>query len=74
MFLDPEKSYLSGDSEFLARVSDDLRLPSEKEDKASLWAVWSTYQKTARQYLVEKVNYLKQYYPGETSYSIEKIN
>jgi hypothetical protein len=73
MFLDPKKSYLSGDSEFLARASDDLRLPSEKEDKASLWAVWTTYQKSAKKYLIEKVNYLKQYYPGESSFSIEQI-
>jgi hypothetical protein len=73
MFMDPEKSYLSGDSEFLARVSDNLRMPSEKEDKASLWAVWTTYQKTAKKYLIEKVNYLKQYYPGEASYSIDQI-
>jgi hypothetical protein len=73
MFMDPEKSYLSGDSEFLARASDDLRMPSEKEDKASLWAVWSTYQKTAKKYLIDKVKYLKQYYPGESSYAIEQI-
>jgi hypothetical protein len=73
MFMDPERSYLSGDSEFLARVSDDLRMPSEQEDSAKLWSVWKTYSKTARQYLVEKIKYLNERYPGELRYNIEQI-
>jgi hypothetical protein len=73
MFMDPDKSYLSGDSEFLARVSDNLRMPSEKENNAKLWSVWTTYKEVERNYLVEKVNYLKQYYPGELSFNMEQI-
>ena len=73
MFMDPDKSYLSGDSEFLARVSNNLRMPSEKENTAKLWSVWTTYKEVERNYLVEKVNYLKQYYPGELSYGLEQI-
>ncbi len=73
MFKDPDKSHLSGDSEFLARVSDDLRMPTEREDKARLWSVWNTYKGVAKKYLREKVNYVKQYYPDETGFSIDQI-
>ncbi len=73
MFMDPDKTYLSGDGDFLARVSDDLRMPSEQEDKARLWSVWRTYSGAARNYLVEKVKYLNERYPGELRYNIEQI-
>ncbi|WP_455222466.1 fatty acid cis/trans isomerase [Kaarinaea lacus] len=73
MFMDPDKTYLSGDGEFLARVSDNLRMPSEQEDKAKLWSVWRTYSGAARNYLVEKVKYLNERYPGELRYNIEQI-
>jgi hypothetical protein len=73
MFLDPEKTYLSGDGEFLARVSDDLRMPSEQEDSARLWSVWKTYRRTVNKYLTEKVKYLNERYPGELRYNIEQI-
>lgn len=73
MFKDPDRSYISGDSEFLSRVSDDLRMPTEKEDSAKLWSVWATYRDTERKYLIEKINYLKQKYPGELAFGLNQI-
>ena len=73
MFLDPEKTHLSGDAEFLARVSDKLRMPSEQEDKAKLLSVWRTYKKEVNSYMHAKVRYLNETYPGELRYNIEQI-
>jgi len=73
MFMDPDKTYLSGDAKFMARVSENLRLPSEQEDKAKLWAVWTTYSKAEKNYMIEKVKYLNERYPGEYRYDIEQI-
>ena len=73
VFMDPDKSYLSGDSEFLARVSDDLRMPSEKEDKARLWSVWLTYKEVERNYLTAKVKYLNERYPNELRFQLDDI-
>ena len=72
-FMDPEKSYISQDSEFLARVSDNLKMPSELEDNASLLSVWATYSEDANKYFVEKVKYLdEKIAPGE-SFTIDNI-
>ncbi|WP_455199639.1 fatty acid cis/trans isomerase, partial [Kaarinaea lacus] len=73
MFQDPDRVLLSGDGEFLARVSDDLRMPSELEDNAKLWSVWKTYKKDSQKYITEKVKYLQKHYPGETGFKIEHI-
>ncbi len=73
VFMDPDKSFISQDSEFLARVSDDLRLPSEKENKARLLSVWATYKDSARDYLTEKALYLNEKLPNKTGFGIEHI-
>ncbi|WP_455203731.1 fatty acid cis/trans isomerase [Kaarinaea lacus] len=73
LFMDPDKSYLSGDSKFLARVSDNLRMPTEEEENAKLWSVWVKYKKVATNYLIEKIKYLNERYPGELRYNIEQI-
>jgi len=73
MFLDPEKTHLSGDAEFLARVSDNLRMPSEQEDSARLLSVWRTYKKVVHNYMFAKIRYLNEHYPGELRYNIEQI-
>jgi len=72
-FMDPDKSYVSQDGEFLARVSDDLRLPSEKEDHAKLLSVWETYKDSAKTYLKEKILYLDQKLPEDHTFGIEQI-
>ena len=63
LFKDPEKSDISQNSEFLARVSDDLRMPSEQEDKASILSVWKTYRDVEKKYFREKIKFLQQRYP-----------
>ncbi len=74
LFMDPEKSFISGDSEFLAEVSDDLRMPSEQEDSASLLSVWATYSSVERKYFKAKLDYLRDHYPaGERTVKIEQI-
>lgn len=74
LFMDPDKSYISQDSDFLERVSDDLRMPSEKEDKAKILSVWATYKDTEKKYITEKVKYLQERYPEHSrSVSLEHI-
>ncbi|MGD8642148.1 MAG: fatty acid cis/trans isomerase [Gammaproteobacteria bacterium] len=73
MFMDPDKSYLSGDAQFLSRVSDKLRMPSEQEDNARLWSVRATYKDAANQYMIDKVQYLNEKFPNETRYGMEHI-
>jgi hypothetical protein len=72
-FMDPDKSYLSQDSEFLARVSDNLRMPSEQENDASLLSVWGTYGEEANKYFLEKVKYLDENLSEGESFGIDKI-
>lgn len=72
-FMDPEKSLISQDSEFLARVSSQLRMPSEQENKASLLSVWATYSDIANDYFVSKVDYLNNHLEGNKGFGIEQI-
>ena len=73
VFTDPDKDPLSADSEFLQSVSKDLRLPSEKEDDMKLLVTWLEYKNVARKYFFEKVNYMRQRFPGKRSYSLDYI-
>jgi hypothetical protein len=74
VFMDPDKSYISQDSEFLARVSDKLKMPSEQENSASLLSVWATYNDYAHDYFIEKVNYLsKNAFVNNKGFGLEQI-
>ena len=73
VFMDPDKSYLSQDSEFLARVSDNLRMPSEQENSASLLSVWATYRDEANKYFLAKVKYLDENLSEGGGFGIEQI-
>ncbi len=72
-FMDPEKSLISQDSEFLARVSSKLKLPSELENNASLLSAWMTYNQIARNYFIEKVKYLNSNLDGKKGFSLDMI-
>lgn len=72
-FMDPDKSYVSQDSAFLARVSDNLRMPSEQENNASLLSVWATYKDHAKDYFIEKVKYLNNKLPSGEHFGMEHI-
>ncbi len=72
-FMDPDKSYISQDSDFLAKVSDNLRMPSEKENNASLLSVWATYEDEVIEYFVKKVNYLENNLPQDAAFGINHI-
>ena len=73
VFTDPDKDPLSADSEFLAGVSDDLRMPAERENRISFLATWTTYKKSVRDYVSKKVAYFLKYFPGKKSVSLEYI-
>ena len=72
-FMDPEKSFISQDSKFLARVSDKLRMPSEQENSASLLSVWATYKDDANDYFIEKIKYLDKHISDKKGFGIEQI-
>ncbi len=63
LFMDPDKSYISRDSAFLARESDDLRMPSEIENNATILSVWATYKENATKFLIKKMEYYAEKYP-----------
>ena len=72
-FMDPDKSYISQDSEFLASVSDNLRMPSEQENDASLLSVWATYDDEVSQYFEKKIHYIDDNLPKGTDFDIQYI-
>ena len=72
-FMDPEKSYFSHDSEFLAKMSEHLRLPAEMEDKAKILSNRLTYQKHIHNYIVEKIKYQDEQYKANPGVNIEHI-
>ncbi|VAX00025.1 Fatty acid cis/trans isomerase [hydrothermal vent metagenome] len=73
VFMDPEKSYLSKDSEFIKQNSEKLRLPTEKENTLNPFSIWSTYQETAREYMHEKAKYLNKKMPNGQGFGLEQI-
>jgi len=73
MFADPDNSYLSKSSEFLIKVGDDLKLPSEEINGASLLSVWATYTDTARKYFMEKIKFARENYPEGTKFGLDTI-
>ena len=72
-FMDPDKSYISQDSKFLASVSDNLRMPSEQENDASLLSVWATYDDEVSQYFKKKIRYIDDKLPKGTDFDIDYI-
>ncbi len=73
VFFDPDNSNVSADSDFLDRVSDNLRLPSEEENRATPFDVWAIYSKSQHKYMKEKVAYLTNKYPDKYSFGIAQI-
>ena len=72
-FFDPDNSDISSDSDFLAQVSGDLRMPSEEENSAAVLAMWMTYSRSQNKYMKEKVAYLTEKYPGKYSFGIDQV-
>jgi len=73
MFSDPEGDPLNHDAEFLMEVSEDLRIPSEREDHIGLLKAWNAYYDVARRYLKAKIAYLDSAYPSGQGYGLEQI-
>lgn len=65
LFTNPERDHISRSSKFLERVSDNLRLPSELENNATLISNWTTYRDVEKKYTKEKIKYLSKYFPSE---------
>ncbi|MFV1982067.1 MAG: fatty acid cis/trans isomerase [Thiohalomonadales bacterium] len=72
-FMDPDKSMISQDSKFLEEISQDLRLPTELEDGASLLSMWATYDNVVKNYMRDKLAYYDKNYPGSSGVGIEEI-
>lgn len=73
LFTDPDGDPLSHDADFLAKVSDDLRIPSEREESIGLLRAWHAYYDVARRYFLEKVEYLNRVYPEGQGYGLKQI-
>ncbi|HCU53857.1 MAG TPA: hypothetical protein DIC36_06125 [Gammaproteobacteria bacterium] len=73
MFSSPEGDLLSGDAAFLANHSDDLRIPSEREDKIGLITAWNAYYDYAQRYFLSKVEYINQTYPRGEGFGLKQI-
>ncbi len=73
LFSDPDNDPVNRDANFMARVSDDLRIPSEREESIGLLKAWHAYYDVARRYLLEKVEYVQGAYPEGKGYGLKQI-
>jgi hypothetical protein len=73
LFADPDNDPVSRDAAFLDKVSDDLRIPSEREDNIGLLKAWKAYYEFARRYFLEKVDYLNAVYPPGQGVGLQQI-
>lgn len=73
LFSDPDGDPVNHDADFMARVSDDLRIPSEREEHIGLLAAWNAYYDFAKRYFRAKVDYLQGVYPKNQGYGLKQI-
>jgi len=73
LFSDPDGDPVNHDASFMAKVSDDLRIPSEREDKIGLLTAWNAYYDYAMRYFLAKVDYLQSTYPKGQGYGLKQI-
>jgi hypothetical protein len=73
LFSDPDGDPVNHDANFMAKVSGDLRIPSEREDNIGLLKAWHAYYDVALRYFMEKVEYLNGVYPKGQGYGLAQI-
>jgi hypothetical protein len=73
LFTDPDSDPVSYDVNFLANASDDLRIPSEREENIGLLRAWKAYYDVARGYMLKKVAYVSSVYPKGQGYGLKQI-
>jgi hypothetical protein len=73
LFMDPDGDPVSHDADFLNRVSDDLRIPSEREENIRLWTAWNAYYDFASKYFLEKIDFLDKAYPWDQGAGFKQI-
>lgn len=54
MFFDPEQPVFTNDAQFVGKVADDLRLPSERRSSLDITSIWTDYWKRQRRYMETK--------------------
>jgi hypothetical protein len=72
-FSDPDKDAISNDTAFLARVSDFLKLPSERESTINTMSIWYDYYRKQKKYLEAKGQYLDELDPDNRGDDISHI-
>ena len=73
LFTDPDGDPVNHDADFMARVSDDLRIPSEREENIGLLKAWNAYYDYANRYFRAKVDYVQSVYPKGQGYGLKQI-
>ena len=73
LFSDPDGDPVNHDANFMARVSDDLRIPSEREEHIGLLSAWNAYYDYANGYFRAKVDYVQSVYPKGQGYGLKQI-
>jgi len=72
-FFDPEKDKISNDTRFLAKVSDLLSLPAERESNINIVEAWLNYSAKQKKYLNAKEKRLKDMHPDNLRNDMESI-
>jgi hypothetical protein len=73
LFTDPDGDPVSHDAEFLAKESDNLRIPSEREESIGLLKAWNAYFEYARRYFLAKIEYVNGAYPRGQGFGLKQI-
>lgn len=58
-FVNPDMKSIDQQGDFLARHSDDLRLPAERDSTTLLLTAWMDYSRAQKNYLREKTRFLR---------------
>jgi len=72
-FFDPDRDKISNDTLFLSRVSNLLRIPSERKSTLRLLYTWHKYANLQKQYLIAKEKYLMELNPDYKGNDINHI-
>jgi hypothetical protein len=73
LFSDPNGDPINHDADFMAKVSDDLRIPSEREENIGLLKAWNSYYDYAHRYFLAKLDYLQGVYPKGQGYGLKQV-
>ena len=73
LFSDPDGDPVNHDANFMNKVSDDLRIPSELEENIGLLKAWNAYYDVALRYFLAKVEYVQSAYPKGQGYGLKQI-